>query len=316
MMAVMSDAGRRDEDVSASATPPAPLIEPEEMWSSTPFLLSSGGKHSLGWQCWPEQEGGPSYVVAQLPAFGSSKILERYPLTEDGWAAAWHALETRDPPAAARVRKAAARRQTDDPRRQLEAARRDLDGRTQHCLPVTLLGGYLPGAALAAGTAYDLRFLQGSVAIYEPYQVTLLGKISFAEIEDVEIGGPGLVKSGPGITGGGFGLVGAAEGVAAAALLSALTTRTTITTIMRVQATRAELFLLHTKKGPQELRVELSPALGAIRQARATSQQSPEPAGQATPLDDLARLVSLLDRGLLTRAEFDQLKAKLISGLP
>ncbi|SRR5712691_2696024 len=101
-----------------------------------------------------------------------------------------------------------------------------------------------------------------------------------------------------------------------AALLSAVTTRTTITTIVRVQATHAELYLLYKKKEPQALRIELPPVLGAIREAHAAMREPPEHAGQASPLDELARLVALLDRGLLTRAEFDQLKAKLISGLP
>lgn len=266
-----------------------------------PFLLSSGGKRSPGWQHWPPREGGPGYVVARLPASGGIKVLERYPLTQSGWAAAWRALEARDPGAAAKVREV--------------AVRRHLDDRTISRLSVTLPGGYLPGMPLVPGAAHDFRFLQGSVAIYQPDEVTPLGEIPFTEIENVEIGGPGLVKSGPAVIGGGIGVQGAAEGVAMAALLSALATRTTVTTIVRVQATHAELFLLHAKKEPQALRIQLSPALGAIREAQAAMREPPEHADRTAALDELDRLVALLDRGLITRAESGQLKAKLISGL-
>ena len=46
----------------------------------------------------------------------------------------------------------------------------------------------------------------------------------------MEIGGSGMVRSGGGFTGGGFGLGGAVEGMAIAAVLNAMTTRTSIKT--------------------------------------------------------------------------------------
>jgi hypothetical protein len=74
--------------------------------------------------------------------------------------------------------------------------------------------------------------------------------VPYSEIEDVEIGGPGLIKTGGGFVGGGFGLQGAAEDMPIAAVLNALTTRTSIKTIMRIQGTSCELFLLDTKATP------------------------------------------------------------------
>src|SRR5580658_6229236 len=106
----MSEPGPGDLDQDVSAVPPAPLIRPGERWSGIPFLLARGTKHSLGWQYWPEDDGGPGYVIARLPVFGGEKILERYPLTEDGWAAAWCALEKIDPPAAMKARRVAIQR--------------------------------------------------------------------------------------------------------------------------------------------------------------------------------------------------------------
>ena len=97
----------------------------------------------------------------------------------------------------------------------------------------------------------------------------VLAEMPYGQVEDVEIGGPGLVKTGGGFVGGGFGARGAIEGMAVAAVLNALTTRTSIKTIVRIQATGCELFLLHTRLTPEQLRITMSHPLGAIRSARA-----------------------------------------------
>jgi hypothetical protein len=55
------------------------------------------------------------------------------------------------------------------------------------------------------------------------------------------------------------------EGMALAAVLNLLTPRTSITTIVWIQAASCELFLLHAKSTPDQLCMELSPALGARR---------------------------------------------------
>lgn len=136
--------------------------------------------------------------------------------------------------------------------------------------------------------------------------------MTYSEIEDVEIGGPGLVKSGGGFIGGGFGAAGALEGMALASVLNALTTKTRITTIIRVQAAACELFLLWTQAPPEQLRIELSQPLGAIRAARAAAAHSP--ASPASAIGELSKAAELLQAGLLTREEFDQLKARLLHG--
>ena|SRR5579859_5968469 len=77
-----------------------------------------------------------------------------------------------------------------------------------------------------------------------------------------------------------------------------------------------EFFLLHRRLTPEQLRIEMSRALGAIRTARATaSQQTKSDAGSlgsASPVAELAKLAEMLQAGLLTREEFDQLKASLL----
>jgi hypothetical protein len=138
-----------------------------------------------------------------------------------------------------------------------------------------------------------------------------LTEVAYGEIEDIEIGGPGLVKSGGGFIGGGFGVVGALEGMALAAVLNALTTKTRIATIIRVQAAACELFLLWTQAPSEQLRIELSQPLGAIRLPRAAA---PSPASPASVVAELSKAAELLQAGLLTREEFDHLKARLLHG--
>ena len=107
----------------------------------------------------------------------------------------------------------------------------------------------------------------------------VLAEVPYSQVEDVEIGGPGLVKSGGGFSGGGFGLGGAIEGMAIAVVLNALTTRTSVQTVVRIQATGCELFLLHTRLTPEQLRIQMSPPLAAIRSARAAAAQDAERPG-------------------------------------
>lgn len=197
----------------------------------------------------------------------------------------------------------------------------ELDSRSLACLRrVALLGGYAPEAAIAIGERYDARFLEDRLGIFPCLHWEPLAEVPYHEIEDVEIGGPGLVKSGGGFVGGGFGAVGAVEGMAVAAVLNALTTRTSITTIIRVQAVNCELFLLHTQSTPEQLRIQLSRALGAIRAARATGTQSSQaqsvPTRPASAVEELTKLAGLLQAGLLTREEFDEFKARLLRQNP
>jgi hypothetical protein len=98
--------------------------------------------------------------------------------------------------------------------------------------------------------------------------------------------------------------------MAIAAVLNVLTTRTAVTTVIRVQAPAAELFVLYTRQPPDQLRMGLSQPLGAIRAARTIAAR---PAVPVSPVEELARLAAMLESRLLTREEFDLLKARLLS---
>ena len=161
-----------------------------------------------------------------------------------------------------------------------------------------------------------MRFVEDRLVVYASRRADVLAEVPYSRVEDVEIGGPGLVRSGGGFTGGGFGLGGAIEGMTIAAVLNAMTTRTSITTVVRIQATDCELFLLHTKLTPDRLRIDMSRTLSVIRAVRAgeaTARPSSETRPVSpSPVEELAKLADMLEKGLLTREEFDLIKAKIL----
>jgi uncharacterized protein YbjQ (UPF0145 family) len=78
--------------------PGMPVIRASEKTAGSPFLLVEGSSRMIGWQWSSPGQGGPVFVIAARSAMGGIKVLERFPLTEDGWRRAWQAL-SRDPAA-------------------------------------------------------------------------------------------------------------------------------------------------------------------------------------------------------------------------
>ncbi len=273
---------------------------------------------TIGWYFARQADSGPAYVILRRGALGSLKVVESFPLTEDGWAKAWQSLAKQNPGAVSKVLATLAARQADAARLSRESREaNELDARTLASLrAVAYLGGYVPATGIFAGQQYDVRFLEDRLLVVPCRHADVLAEVPYSEIEDVEIGGPGLVSTGGGFVGGGFGVQGAAEGMAIAAVLNALTTRTSIKTIVRIQGTRCELFLLHTKATPAQLRIELSRPLAAIRSAKvppaAGMSQHPVTATPPSPVEELAKLADMLEKGLLTREEFELMKAKVV----
>jgi hypothetical protein len=87
--------------------PPIPAAEP--MRSDMPFLIPGGGKYMLGWERWSESSGDPGFVVATVSLLGTPNVVERFPLTEEGWATAWAAFARLQPRKTAKVRDELAR---------------------------------------------------------------------------------------------------------------------------------------------------------------------------------------------------------------
>jgi hypothetical protein len=104
-----------------------------------------------------------------------------------------------------------------------------------------------------------------------------------------------------------FGCVGAAIGAASSPKVE---------TTVRIRMQEAELYFLSTVKSADAVRIEMSGPLRAIEEAHARGLgDANEPAVQpsATVPDRLSQLASLLQQGLITREEFEHLKAKLIA---
>jgi len=93
----------RHEAVAARVDAPAmPAVTPGTLWRGSPYLIgSSGQRYNLGWQ--DARKDGPCFVVARATVMDSIKVLDRFPLTEDGWARAWAALVKLDGGAAQAV---------------------------------------------------------------------------------------------------------------------------------------------------------------------------------------------------------------------
>jgi hypothetical protein len=311
------DAAAREQ----AGVPAVPVILPSEQVPGAPYPLLDGLSPTLGWHFRSAAKGGPSFVVMRRAGLGSLKVTESFPLTEQGWAGAWQSLVRQNPAAAAQVLATLTAREADAARLSTpEADSRevfDLDARSLVSLRgVAYLGGYAPESAITAGDRYDVRFFEDRFVVFAYRRTQMLAEVPYSQVEDVEIGGPGLVKTGGGFVGGGFGVGGAIEGMAIAAVLNALTSRTSITTVVRIQGTGCELFLLHTRLTPGQLRIEMSRPLGAIRSARATQAvgeiQHIAPDLSSSPVQELAKLADMLEKGLLTREEFDLMKSKLI----
>src|SRR5258707_11229515 len=79
-----------------------PSVQPANVYRGRPRLLvESGVRHSLGWQ--DHRKAGPSFVVVRVSGLDRIKVIERFTLTEQGWAAAWRALSGLDADAAAAI---------------------------------------------------------------------------------------------------------------------------------------------------------------------------------------------------------------------
>jgi hypothetical protein len=167
---------------------------------------------------------------------------------------------------------------------------------------LTLLGGYFTGADMPVGKSYDLRFIGDHMLITKAADVQPALEVGYSEIEELEVGGPGLVS---GLTRGkAVGLVMLLGEVGEALAL----TDTKIQTILKVRTPGGELFFLNNKILPDALRIALSQPLSAIRDAR--GGQATQAKGMVAELKELA---GMLEKGLITREEFERLKARLLA---
>jgi hypothetical protein len=289
---------------------------PEEFPSGA-GRLAFGKKRDLGWVT--SRDGQRYFVIYRRTAL-SEQIEVRVPTERSEWEALWTRYESVEPDEAmryvARLSETLARKQSEASRLSevgLEAPG-DLDAGLVLRLPdLTLLGGHGESLNVEIGVSYDLWFRDGEMIVTGWGARYALFAWPYSAIEVIDITGPGAVTTGGGVIGGGFGVVGALEGMAIASIISALTSRTTIKTVLRIESRDAELFLLETRLEPEALRVTLSPIFGRLK--RAVRSQAAFPKESSDPIDRLERLAALVESGLMTRDEFEMAKKRLLEQL-
>ena len=201
-----------------AGVPGMPTIGPSEQVAAGPYPLVDGISPTIGWQFRSRGKGGPVFMIIRRSSLGALKVVESFPLTEDGWSSAWQSLTTRNPAAVPQALAALRARETDT------ARLRDLEGRIARLSPpgadggseplpprlvtlrdVVLLGGYVSEAELFTGRRYHVLFFEDQLwLVLGPTAVPQVA-VPYSEIEDIEIGGPGIVKAGGGFVGGGLG---------------------------------------------------------------------------------------------------------------
>jgi len=122
-------------------------------------------------------------------------------------------------------------------------------------------------------------------------------------ITDINVGGPGTVRSGGGAMGGGFGLDGFLVGAAAATVLNILTSHKTTKTLVHVKSENSEIFLLISTMEPDETRIYLSPLFVSLKSKSNT--------GASGIAEEIEKLVKLLADGHITGEEYANLKSRL-----
>ena len=96
--------GPQEEPAQPTPVPTMPVIhETEKQYLGFPDPLLDGIPRTIGWQWQSEAKGGPVFAIIVRSAMGGLKVQERFPLTENGWRNAWHALAESDPVAARKV---------------------------------------------------------------------------------------------------------------------------------------------------------------------------------------------------------------------
>lgn len=84
-----AESGAQAQDQAGA--PAMPVIGSGEHLGDAPCPLLDGLSPTIGWQFRPSREGGPAFVIIRR-RFGFWKVVEDFPLTEGGWAAAWRSL--------------------------------------------------------------------------------------------------------------------------------------------------------------------------------------------------------------------------------
>ncbi len=172
-----------------------------------------------------------------------------------------------------------------------------------------LLGG--SGYPLQPGDHVQLAFDADGVDIQSPGDSI---RIPQADLIEVELDGPGTVTTDAGIIGGGFGFEGAAKGMLAASVINGIFRKTTTNTIIWIRTVSGELCFHHSIEAPDTLRLRLSRVFVRLREQPSNRDVSvSQTVADHSLVEQLERLGSLHQGGMLSAKEYAVAKAKLLS---
>lgn len=133
-------------------------------------------------------------------------------------------------------------------------------------------------------------------------------RIRYSEVDDFKFDG-GILQRGGGFAGGGFGVVGFAVGAAASMALNKVTSKSEIQTTLQLLTTGGEILLYTNLATPDQLEMMFSEARTRIRSA---TTQRMTPSSSSSVADELLKLSSLRESGILSDDEFQAAKARLL----
>lgn len=301
-------AGAVEPEPRLSSTDPPPIFP---LPAPTAPFMAHTKEFRFGWYA-PNRKSDVMFVISRTTALGGDKTLHAYPLTEDGWAKAWAQMIKLSNDLATEM--SAVVQRIDETRTRTaatEAWRKEREelGVIAAIPGCELLGGHGFDPQLKIGEQCDLYFTEEGLWVTRARLQKPWIRAPYSSSRALAFS-----KSGPrsgGLGAGGFAAIALTEGVIAAGLLSSLTARYSVQTIIRYQGLDFEAFFFCSTFTPDQLRIELSVPEGRIQAATASAG----PAALTEPEDltiRLQRLGELFRSGLLSQDEFSAAKAKLL----
>lgn len=261
--------------------PPAPDPDPDEIWTGTPNVISDGERYAIGWQRFAVGKGGEAYVTSRRRILGGRKVLERYPLTADGWTRAWSDFARLDPVAAEQTRAVLAVRSAESVR--LRGARSTLAGLSLKAID--------PPAddEFTVGETYDLRASENGLQISRSGSSELTAEFRYADVAAVQVTGFERVP----------------YSTAAAFFVP-----------LRVETVDRTLDFCHTAPfWGADFSHWLEPVSRSIREAcLSAAADAADRDRNEWFVSELSRLAERLEHGTLTRSDFELVKARIAAG--
>ena len=237
-------------------------------------------------------------MTARRGFLGGRKVLERFPFTADGWSRAWVEFARLDSDAAEKTRVALATRSAERDRRSTELAT------ARSTLVGLILSAIRPSAdGLTVGQAYDLRFAEGGLQIARSGSPAAAAEFRYVDVAAVQITG--------------FERVPFPKMEFLFAPGWYLRRNEEVRVHLRVQTSDRILDFWHASSSAgQDFARWLEPVNSAIRQAwlSATPGKGNDEGHTDWLVGELSRLTERLERGTLTRSDFEQLKIRIIGG--